>query len=55
MGFRVRLLLTVDQNSDAYHDEAILGVEWEREINHRVADVAGKRRLPMANIALGML
>ncbi|KAL3489924.1 Aldo/keto reductase [Aspergillus germanicus] len=43
---------TVRSNSDAYHDEAILGVEWEREINHRVADIAGKRRLPMANIAL---
>ncbi|KAL2838644.1 Aldo/keto reductase [Aspergillus pseudoustus] len=43
---------TVRSNSDAYHDEAILGVEWEKEINHRVADIASKRNLPMANIAL---
>ncbi|KAL4791479.1 Aldo/keto reductase [Aspergillus venezuelensis] len=41
-----------ETNSDAYHDEAILGVEWEKEINHRVAEIAEQRELPMANIAL---
>ncbi|KAJ5717569.1 alcohol dehydrogenase [Penicillium malachiteum] len=43
---------TVRSTSDAYHDEAILGVEWEKEINHRVETLAKKRNLPMANIAL---
>ncbi|KAJ5727511.1 alcohol dehydrogenase [Penicillium malachiteum] len=43
---------TVRSTSDAYHDEAILGVEWEKEINRRVETLAKKRNLPMANIAL---
>ncbi|KAJ5107346.1 hypothetical protein N7456_004021 [Penicillium angulare] len=43
---------TVHSTSDAYHDEAILGVEWEKEINRRVEALAKKRNLPMANIAL---
>ncbi|KAJ5379861.1 uncharacterized protein N7496_002289 [Penicillium cataractarum] len=43
---------TVRSTSDAYHDEAIMGVEWEREINKRVEELAKKRGLPMANIAL---
>lgn len=40
------------QNSDKYHDEAILGVEWEREINRRVESLAKKRGYSMAQIAL---
>ncbi|PYI04703.1 Aldo/keto reductase [Aspergillus sclerotiicarbonarius CBS 121057] len=43
---------TVCSTSDAYHDEAILGVEWEREVTRRVEELANKRGLPMANIAL---
>ncbi|PYH92640.1 Aldo/keto reductase [Aspergillus ellipticus CBS 707.79] len=43
---------TVRSTSDAYHDEAILGAEWEKEINRRVAEIAEKRGLPMANVAL---
>ncbi|KAJ5721734.1 uncharacterized protein N7483_009668 [Penicillium malachiteum] len=45
---------TVRSTSDAYHDEAILGVEWEKEINRRVETLARKRNLPMANIALAL-
>lgn len=44
--------MTHSQNSDKYHDEAILGVEWEREINRRVETLAKKRGYSMAQIAL---
>ncbi|KAI8680862.1 Aldo/keto reductase [Fusarium sp. Ph1] len=42
---------TVRSTSDAYHDEAILGVEWEKEINRRVEQLAEKRGLSMAQVA----
>jgi 1-deoxyxylulose-5-phosphate synthase len=41
------------QTSDAYHDEAIMGVEWEKEINRRVEELSIKRGVSMAQIALG--
>ncbi|KAL6360898.1 hypothetical protein LRP88_04358 [Fusarium phalaenopsidis] len=40
-----------ETTSDAYHDEAILGVEWEKEINRRVEQLAEKRGLSMAQVA----
>ncbi|KAM0561256.1 hypothetical protein ACHAPJ_003134 [Fusarium lateritium] len=43
---------TVRSTSDAYHDEAILGVEWEKEINRRVEQLAEKRGISMAQVAL---
>lgn len=46
-------LIRYSQTSDAYHDEAILGVEWEKEINGRVEKLAKKKELSMANVALG--
>ena len=41
------------QTSDAYHDEAILGLEWEKEVNRRVEKLATDRGVSMAQVALG--
>ncbi|KAF7555696.1 hypothetical protein G7Z17_g2007 [Cylindrodendrum hubeiense] len=43
---------TVRSTSDAFHDEALLGVEWEKTINQRVEELAKKRGFSMAQIAL---
>ncbi|KAI8213364.1 hypothetical protein K4K48_007856 [Colletotrichum sp. SAR 10_66] len=38
--------------SDAYHDEGLLGAEWEKEVNRRVEQLAEKRGYNMAQIGL---
>ncbi|KAJ3962733.1 hypothetical protein N0V92_000525 [Colletotrichum tropicale] len=38
--------------SDAYHDEGLLGAEWEKEVNRRVQQLAEKRGYNMAQIGL---
>ncbi|KAH8748898.1 NADP-dependent oxidoreductase domain-containing protein [Diaporthe sp. PMI_573] len=43
---------TIRSTSDKYHDEAVTGEEWEKEINRRVEALAKKRGLAMAQIAL---
>ncbi|KAI8265353.1 hypothetical protein K4K58_011388 [Colletotrichum sp. SAR11_239] len=43
---------TVRSTSDAYHDEGLLGAEWEKEVNRRVEQLAEKRGYNMAQIGL---
>ncbi|KAI8162558.1 hypothetical protein K4K49_000709 [Colletotrichum sp. SAR 10_70] len=43
---------TVRSTSDAYHDEGLLGAEWEKEVNRRVQQLAEKRGYNMAQIGL---
>ncbi|OHF04023.1 alcohol dehydrogenase [Colletotrichum orchidophilum] len=43
---------TVRSTSDAYHDEGLLGAEWEKEVNQRVEQLAEKRGCNMAQIGL---
>ncbi|KAJ0282406.1 hypothetical protein COL940_005155 [Colletotrichum noveboracense] len=38
--------------SDAYHDEGLLGAEWEKEVSRRVEQLAEKRGYNMAQIGL---
>ncbi|KAJ0109753.1 ryl-alcohol dehydrogenase [Diaporthe amygdali] len=46
---------TVRSTSDAYHDEGLLGVEWEKEVNRRVEQLAQKRGYNMAQIGLAWI
>ncbi|KAJ0331993.1 hypothetical protein COL922a_011605 [Colletotrichum nupharicola] len=43
---------TVRSTSDAYHDEGLLGAEWEKEVSRRVEQLAEKRGYNMAQIGL---
>ncbi|KAJ0357479.1 hypothetical protein COL154_010097 [Colletotrichum chrysophilum] len=43
---------TVRSTSDAYHDEGLLGAEWEKEVNRRVEQLAEERGYNMAQIGL---
>ncbi|KAH9229170.1 hypothetical protein K456DRAFT_1753036 [Colletotrichum gloeosporioides 23] len=41
-----------ETTSDAYHDEGLLGAEWEKEVSRRVEQLAEKRGYNMAQIGL---
>ncbi|KAF4830866.1 putative aryl-alcohol dehydrogenase [Colletotrichum tropicale] len=43
---------TIRSTSDAFHDEGLLGAEWEKEVNRRVEQLAEKRGYNMAQIGL---
>ncbi|KAF5502080.1 putative aryl-alcohol dehydrogenase [Colletotrichum aenigma] len=46
---------TARSTSDAYHDEGLLGAEWEKEVNRRVEQLAERRGYNMAQIGLVIL